>query len=237
MDKYAKNPKRISSALVSLWSFLFLTIAHAETNPSFYAVQVSASVSSSPARITLQWQADGNATGYTVSRKAFNATSWNTIGSVGGGSTSYADNNVAVGSAFEYSVIKTTSAGYQGTGYLYAGIEAPVTEYRGKVLLIVDNTYAAQLATELTRMQQDLIGDGWGVIRHDVSRNDSVVSVKNLIRNDYYADPANVKSVFLFGHVPVPYSGDYNADQHKEHQGACPADVYYGDVDGNWTDS
>jgi len=43
--------------------------------------------------------------------------------------------------------------------------------------------------------------------------------------------------VFLFGHVPVPYSGDFAADFHvPAHQGAWPADVFYGDMNGTWTD-
>ena len=75
------------------------------------------------------------------------------------------------------------------------------------------------------------------MLRHDVSRSDSVVNVKNLIKANYNADPANVKSVFLFGHVPVPYSGQLNPDGHPDHVGAWPADVYYGDMDGTWTDT
>src|SRR5439155_7667991 len=67
---------------------------------------------------------------------------------------------------------------------------------------------------------------------------DSVVNVKNIIKADYQADPANVKSVFLFGHVPIPYSGNIVPDGHvPDHQGAWPADVYYGDMDGSWTDN
>src|SRR5207253_1848922 len=38
-------------------------------------------------------------------------------------------------------------------------------------------------------------------------------------------------------HVPVPYSGKINPDGHSDHVGAWPADVYYGDIDGNWTDT
>jgi hypothetical protein len=91
---------------------------------------------------------------------------------------------------------------------------------------------------ELTRLQQDLVGDGWTVLRHDVARNDSVPNIKAIIKTDYTADPANVKAVFLFGHVPVPYSGNICPDEHSpDHKGAWPADVYYGDVNGAWTDS
>src|SRR5439155_5301170 len=110
---------------------------------------------------------------------------------------------------YEYQVAKVTST-YNGYGYIQAGINAPLVEGRGKVILVVDNTYAANLAAELTRLQQDLAGDGWTVIRHHVGRADSVQSVKSLVQADYNADRSNVKAVIPFGHVPVPYSGLFN---------------------------
>ena len=66
--------------------------------------------------------------------------------------------------------------------------------------------------------------------------HDSPGSVREQIRSVYNSDPANVKALFLFGHVPVPYSGDIMPDGHANHKGAWPADVFYGDVNGNWTD-
>src|SRR5205807_7399155 len=42
------------------------------------------------------------------------------------------------------------------------------------------------------------------------------------------------RAVFLFGHVPVTHSGWYAPDGH--HLRAFPADVFYGDLDGEWTD-
>src|SRR5439155_1309263 len=173
---------------------------------------------------------------YIVYRKAPGATSWAGGTTLSGSATSFVDSGVAVGTAYEYAVVKD-AGGYQGYGYVQGGINVPLVENRGKVVLVVERTYAAQLASELNRLQQDLVGDGWTVLRHDVGRSDSVVSVKNLIKADYNADPSNVKGVFLFGHVPVPYSGQLNPDGHAEHVGAWPADVYYGDMDGNWTDN
>ena len=102
---------------------------------------------------------------------------------------------------------------------------------------MVDDTHAPSLATELTRLQYDLVGDGWTVLRHDVARTSSVPSIKSLITADYNSDTSNVKAVFLFGHVPVPYSGDIAPDGHPDHEGAWPADAYYGDMDGSWTDT
>ncbi|HWH68980.1 MAG TPA: hypothetical protein VNT26_06330, partial [Candidatus Sulfotelmatobacter sp.] len=174
---------------------------------------------------------------YTIYRKAAGASSWGSGVTLAGTTTTYVDNNVAVGTAYEYQVVKATSQ-YTGYGYIYAGVNVPMTESRGKLLLVVDNTYAANLANELAQLQQDLLGDGWSVIRLDVNRNDSVGSVKSKIKAQYAADPANVKSVFLFGHVPVPYSGNIVPDGHTpDHQGAWPADGFYGDMDGTWTDS
>ncbi|MDB6115935.1 MAG: hypothetical protein JWQ62_2880, partial [Lacunisphaera sp.] len=203
-----------------------------------YAVQATATVQSSPATITLNWLQDTTATpnSYTVYRKAVGATSWGSGTTLPGSTLSYTDTNVTVGTAYEYQIAKD-SGSYSGFGYVQAGIDVPLVENRGKLVLVVDNTNASALAAELTRLQQDLAGDGWTVIRHDVARNDSPTAVKALIKSDYNADPANVKSVFLFGHVPVPYSGLQNPDGHSDHIGAWPADVYYGDMDGNWTDS
>jgi hypothetical protein len=110
-------------------------------------------------------------------------------------------------------------------------------EDRGKLLLVVDQTYAADLTNELAQLEQDLTGDGWSVVRLDVEREDSVPAVKSLIKAQYNADPARVKCVFLFGHVPVPYSGNIVPDGHApDHQGAWPCDGFYGDMDGLWTD-
>ncbi len=212
--------------------------ASAVENTWDYSVRVSSTVQVSPASITLTWPQDTNSTptSYAISRKAPGATSWNSIRSLAGSETSFTDTNVTVGASYEYRVVKV-AANYTGYGYIQAGINAPLTEHRGTVVLLVDTTFTSSLAAELARLQQDLNGDGWKVVRHDVARTASVATVKNLIVTTYNADRANVKSVFIFGHLAVPYSGQFNPDGHPDHIGAWPADVYYGDVDGNWTDS
>ena len=74
-------------------------------------------------------------------------------------------------------------------------------------------------------------------MRMDVARKDSAANVKRRIKAQYDADPKNVKAVFLFGHVPVAYSGDIVPDGHcPDHRGAWPCDGFYGDMDGEWTD-
>lgn len=204
-----------------------------------YSVQVSANVKASPAQITLSWPQDSISTpkSYVVYRRAPGASSWGTGTTLPGSTTTYVDKNVGNGVPYEYQIVKQAS-GYTGYGYIYSGINVPLTEDRGILLLVVDNTYAKQLDSELTRLQQDLVGDGWTVSRLNVNRTDSPEHVKDLIKSQYTMDPANTKAVFLFGHVPVPYSGDIVPDGHyANHQGAWPCDGYYADMDGTWTDN
>ncbi|MEO8433080.1 MAG: Ig-like domain repeat protein [Acidobacteriota bacterium] len=207
-------------------------------SPAEAAVQVSAAVQKTPTpKITLSWPPDGTVSQFDVYRKSISATAWGApVVSLPGSATTWDDNAVAVGVLYEYRVSAQKSI--VGEGYVVSGIEVPLVESRGKVVLIVDATYASALATELALLQEDLIGDGWTVIRHDVSRSETVPNVKALILADYAADPSHVQAVFLFGHVPVPYSGAYAPDDHfTEHFGAWPADLFYGDMDGVWTDT
>jgi hypothetical protein len=81
-------------------------------------------------------------------------------------------------------------------------------------------------------LQSDLTGDGWVVLRHDVSSSATPDGIKSLIVADYYSDPAQVKAVLLFGRVPVVMAGSLSYDGHGARP--MPADAYYGDMDGNW---
>jgi hypothetical protein len=197
-----------------------------------YAVQLSTTIQTNPPQITLHWPQDElGANNYVVQRKLKAETSWGLATTLPGSATNFTDTTVSVGSAYEYQVTKHAALGYTGYGYIYTGIYAPMIENRGTLILIVaaDPVYLAQ---ELTRLESDLTGDGWLVIRHDVSPDDSPASVRQLILNDYVADPNNVQAVFLFGHVPVLMSGNINYDSHGAK--AMPADGFYGDMTGDW---
>lgn len=217
-----------------------------------YCVRLSATVYTNPPEIRLSWTADTQAISYTVYRKEVDSTDWGSSLDLPASSTNYSDVSVVTGHAYEYRVTKL-AATYGGDGYVCAGIEVPLSEFRGKLILIVDSTQATSLATELDRLQQDLVGDGWTVLRRNVSRmsvspadtggtawtarSNEVYNVKSIVMNEYIADPSKVKGIFLFGRVPVPYSGLIYPDDHTDHRGAWPADVYYGEIDGDWTDT
>ena len=204
-----------------------------------YAVLVTAKVSKTHPKIELRWPADLKAIDYVVSRRAPGGQSWTAAPALDGSATTYLDRNVARSQAYEYRIVKNGLDGttpYVGYGFIQAGIAVRPNPDRGKLVLLVDETIAPGLTFELERLTQDLVGDGWTVLRHDVSRTAPVPEIKAIIKADYDADPSQIEAVFLFGHVPVPYSGDLNPDGHRDHQGAWPADSYYGDMDGVYTD-
>ena len=237
-----------SLVLVLFWGPLLSSEAQSVPN---YAVRVSANVQTDPPEITLSWPVAAGTTGYTIYRKGKEDIAWGNPTVLPGTAANYTDRNLARGAAYEYHVWRT-STNYDSHAYIFAGIEAPLIEFRGKVILLVDRSQASGLAPELARLQQDLVGDGWSVLRHDVprmtvhpadpnpvlwaARSNEVAAVKALIKTDYLSDRAGVKAVFILGHVPVPYSGGFAPDQHADHVGAWPADIYYGDMDGVWTD-
>src|SRR5204863_824669 len=158
---------------------------------------------------------------------------WGTpIATLSGSASNYTDTAVSIGTDYEYQIVKAATLGYTGYGYIYSGINVPPIEQRGTVVLVVATNSTTGLDAELARLQSDLVGDGWQVLREDVSSNDTPDSVHARILSDYSADPTNVNTVFLLGHVPILQSGYLNYDGHGFRP--MPADAYYGDVHEDW---
>ncbi|MCU0320503.1 MAG: hypothetical protein MUE88_10575, partial [Flavobacteriales bacterium] len=198
--------------------------AWAQTLGESRSVQLWATVNTSPPRIDLNWRSHPNTTGFTVFRKLKGGTNWGSaIATLGASALSYSDQSVQLNTSYEYKVVRTTANYGNGFGYINAGIELAMVEDRGAVVLLVDNTFTTSLAGQLAQLVQDLEGDGWQVIRHDVSRNAQPSAIKPLVVNAYNADPNRVKAVLIIGHVPVPYSGNLAPDGHGEHFGAWSA--------------
>ena len=227
---------RLLLALLLLLLGSYLNVQGADTPPAKFAVQASATVQESPPQIRLSWPGDSAATGYSVSRRT-PTSGWQHLGNISGGQNDFTDGNVSVGTKYEYKIVKTTNAGYTGYGYLASGIRVAPVDHRGRVILVVESSLGGAIGNELNQLQQNLVGDGWVVSRRTVSRSDSPRSVRQAIQEIYNSDASNTKAVFLIGNVPVPYSGDIFPDGHPNHRGAWPADLYYGEMNGTWTDS
>ncbi len=208
--------------------------------PRDFAVDLSAAVSTNVPRITLSWtqRLQSSIGSQGMYRRLKGETAWVLLADLTTNQTSYADATAEAGVEYEYWMKRMLSQ--QPTvavGYLSAGVNVPMTESRGRLLLVIDDTIAAPLAPEIQQLKDDLAGDGWFVTSISAPCAGTVAGTKALIKAAYDADPANVKQIYVLGHVPVPYSGSGAPDGHGNHGGAWAADGYYGDMDGVWTDT
>ncbi|MCL5991401.1 MAG: hypothetical protein M1419_04795 [Bacteroidetes bacterium] len=209
-----------------------------------FVVFLTADVTKTPIpSIKINWKTNGYAKRFDIYRKVKESTYWgNSIAQLDSTATSFTDTNVTVGNAYEYQVlaysllpVQSDTLKYFASGYIYSGIEVKQKDSYGTVLLLVEENLRFWFPDKITRLQEDLIAEGWNVIKKEVKRGDSSytgspVEVRNIIKQEYAKDN-NINTLFILGRVPVPYSGNLNPDGHPDHQGAWPADVYYGVFD------
>lgn len=230
--------------------FLFLVLSAAALQAQVtrdFAIDLKADVSPTVPHITLSWtqRQQANITAQQMHRRLKGATTWVSQAVLTTTDTSWADATAVPGVEYEYWMQRTYTSISPNTalGYITAGYNLPLVENRGIALLVVDATMEAPLAPEIDQLKRDLTADGWTVQTISAARRDTLTDVaaaadtKALIKAAYDADPANVKQVYILGHVPVPYAGNSAWDGHGNHSGAWSADGFYGDMDGAWTDS
>ncbi len=210
---------------------------------------VEATVQVSPPEITLQIH---NPSTYNIFRKALGAPNWGSIvHTTAPTDTTWTDTNVVAGTIYEYRVsynVENLSDYLEvvPTGYLTIGIRVDrSTAYQGRVILCIDRSITNSLAYEIDRLRKDLAGDGWHTETLFVEHSDSLVDGQQaqLVRSNLYSiytnAPAGDKpvAVYLLGHIPRTTSGyDVNPPDSHAVGGAKPADSYFGDLDGLWTD-
>jgi len=220
--------------LLYLVSSLILFSEAIAQSPLDKAIEVAVTTSANPPAIQLSWPTVANAQ-YTLRKRVKGTANWTTIFS-NSANTSYNDPAVSPGVCYEYGIARF-GASAPANAYLPASIDLPVVENRGKFLLIVDEQLSP-LWDKVQRLRDDISADGWIVDLLAVNPDSvSVTDIKSLIVEAYNAAPDQLKAVFLFGRIPVPYSGNICPDGHGDHCGAWPADAYYGDINGNWTDN
>lgn len=201
-------------------------------------VPLTATVNLSPNSITLNWPNPNGADLLILRRtKGQAGNQWvQVLLDTSSTLTTYTDAiGITLGQTYEYVIQRNTNL--SAFGYAHVAVHAPVVDNRGKILIILDSITADAIGVELVRMKNDMRGDGWVAIPEKIGPSATVQSVKAKILAAYNADPQNLKAVLLIGSVPIPYSGNANWDGHSDHAGAWPADSYYAELNGTWSDS
>ena len=216
--------------------FLFGLSANAQFTKD-QAVPVYITVDTSAPSILLEWLTPTAIHDATIFRREKGESSWYIIHqSQQSLIHSYTDTLVQTGKTYEYRIDRMANS-IKAYGYAMVPVLAPAKHERGFLAVFCEAALEDSLTTELERLRSDLTGDGWQVRWHSVGAQDSTGSIKNAILDDYASTNGELKAVFLLGQIPVPYSGNVAWDGHSNHQGAWPADTWYGDMDGIWTDN
>ncbi|MCF8429889.1 MAG: T9SS type A sorting domain-containing protein, partial [Bacteroidia bacterium] len=166
---------------------------------------------------------------------------------VAGNSNGFTDSTVKTGEAFEYSVVKANGSNNDAIGYIYAGNKLVEKLKFDGLILLIDSNYRIPVASQINQLVNDLTAEGYRLSVIYAGRNQTPPTVKKLIQSTYNAMNKKVKTLFILGHVPVPYAGYFSTngqapppDGHVEgsgnHTGAWPADVFYADMYDDWTD-
>lgn len=216
--------------------------------PASFAIPVSVIADNTGiASITLSWPANLFATSYTIKKKIVTDSSYlspfieeGTITQSAADATAFTDLNVEAGVLYEYEISATyTTEPVSRSMYVCAGINIKTVHNRGTIILLCDEFTSTNCQAKLSLLYQDLVGDGWKVVKLVVPRSDNPAEVKTVRSNiiDACNNYHNVKQVLIVGHVPVPYSGNFTPDGHTNHNGCWPADGYYGCLGGTWTDN
>ncbi|MGB1104237.1 MAG: T9SS type A sorting domain-containing protein [Crocinitomicaceae bacterium] len=228
----------MKKSLLLLFS-LFIYTAFAQDAARNWTVQVSAVVNPDDPSITLQWLPNATAAEiYYIWKKEKGTVGWGTsVGSVPtGGDLEWTDTDVQLGGSYEYMIQLRTGGSVFAWSYINAGLGVELDPNKGDILLLIDETHADALSDELDTLEMDLYNDGWMVTRHLVDPAITPADLKDEIKT-YYNELPNLQSLYLLGNIPVPYSGDLYPDLSFFHKGAWPADLYYGDMFGEWTDT
>ncbi|MEM9392448.1 MAG: fibronectin type III domain-containing protein [Pseudomonadota bacterium] len=228
-------------------SALLVAPAQAQTS-SEGSLPISGAMSTDGTELELSWKnaMTMRVLNSEVYRREFGAKgpqSWQLIEPKLGRSFIFRDTGLQPGTAYEYKVVRYDTE-IVDVGYWLAGVDVPAAEFRGRAFVVIDETLAEPLAPVLERFSQDLTGDGWAVMRHDVPRGvpgDPVANLANAreirhwIADQYQRDVYREFVLILVGHVPVVYSGRVAPDGHaaKPH----PTDLFYADVNGIWKDA
>lgn len=126
--------------------------------------------------------------------------------------------------------------------YLYPKYEMPAQMAEGVALVLVDYTVYPEIADQLEGDYARLLrAEGYEPwIRKGPRAEEfdakAVQVTKSLIREVYEESDGRLRTVFLIGRIPHPYSGNYTVDGHPDHVGAWVADTYYADINKEWND-
>lgn len=206
---------------------------------------VQLEITTSGNNMSLRWPKESYSGSFDIYSRKFGETNFLKIGSVAGNINTYLDNSGETNR--EFMVVKNNGTSADALGYIFGGNKFDPPIKKGGIVLLIDSNYIDALSTEIDQLKSDLMASGWQSHTMYVNRSSKPSAIKSKLKNLIESLKVRPSCLYIIGHVPVPYSGYFSAngdrpppDGHVEgsgnHTGAWPADCYYGDFEGIWTD-
>lgn len=211
--------------------------------PQDFTLPVQTRIEQQPFRIRFQWPAQPQATGFYFYRKSLTDTAFTLLDSIKQNTSSlteFMDQNVMPHTPYEYHIRASVStSGLANRNiYIVTGSAIAPEHRKGSILILTDSTLWDSLQAPIQLLHRNLVREGWRVHHAQSLRSNNprhAAWVKAKIQQQVVA-VNQLNSVFIIGHIPVPYSGRINPDGHPDHLGAWPADGFYADLDSLWLD-
>lgn len=198
------------------------------------SVQARATYLEEENAIQLNWPDDPYATSWEVKRRSEDTLV--SLATVTFPDTFFIDRNLDSAAAYTYIIYKRNAQGPIGFTTIQAGNSFGPQHSYGSILIAIDKPLYQKIKFEIDRFTADLRAEGWHPIIQFVDRSSSPKKFKSDIRALSADSSLNLTTLLLIGNSPVAYSGNIAPDEHREHRGAWPADVFFADLDTNWTD-
>lgn len=209
------------------------------------SIMLSAAHDLGLSKITVTWTTT-DAQSFQINRKLLTNNSWGTaLATLAGSATSFTDTSARPGVAYEYRILKLKGNRVRAIGYVAAGMNLPLNHYRKNILIIVDSaTFNGIDSTHWNNLKNDYYMDGYGTNMMIAGPAETPVQIKARIKAWNAVNRSLNMQCLLIGRIAVPYSGtmlantvDLPPDAHPDHGGAWPTDLYYAEMDGDWTDN
>lgn len=182
--------------------------------------------------VVVTWLPKAGASAYTVDVRTDGQATFVNVGTTS--DTAIIIDKLELSTTHELRITK--QGGRTATGYISVAKDYLAPAVDRKLLIVIASSIADSIAAEVMEYRKVLLAERWRSEVLVVDDTLPVADVKAAIVDIDAIDP--LTSVLLLGHVPVPYSGNNAIDGHTpDHRGAWVADVYYGDLDGLWTDT
>ena len=214
-----------------LWVFTIVSAQGQKSNDINQSI-ICEVIFSSDGYITASWRGKSDSEGYNVKYRIDHTSRWN-IEALDVQDTFYTFTNkwdVPVELLIE------TNSGKYATGYVYAAHEYFKKDVEEKMLILVEASLNPSIEDLIEEYQQVLSQELIETEIEIFDESDRPTDVKTVILNRNQEKP--IDYILILGHVAVPYSGNSAIDGHTpDHEGAWVAEGYYGDIDGQWTDT